>query len=159
METAKAERLSLSHRKIYTDITIDAPPAQVWAVLTDTKSYRQWAAFLVEITGQIADGSDIDVAFQLNPKKEKLTRISHQISVIEGVEFFWAEKGPGGIRDNHHFKVEPLPDGKTRFVQSDEIMGGLTWLMGGSLTKMYLTGYAAFNQSLKAEVERRGGQG
>ena len=110
---------------------------------------------MVGIGGDIKDGSAIDVSFQLNPDKEKLTEISHKITVVEGKEFYWAEKGPGGIWDNHHFKVEPIDGNKTRFTQSDEIMKGLTWLLGGKLSKMYVEGYQAFNRSLKEEVGHR----
>ena len=71
------------------------------------------------------------------------------------MNFFWSEKGPGGIKDNHHFKVEATEDGKTRFIQSDAIMKGLTFLAGGTLSKMYAEGYQAFNWKLKSEVEKR----
>ncbi len=157
METANVEKVSASHRKIYTDIVIDAAPDQVWAVLADTDNYRDWAAFLVDIEGEIKDGAEITIVFQLDAKKDKLTKISHTIQVTDGAEFYWAEKGPGGIRDNHHFKVVPREDGKTLFVQSDELMRGLTWAMGGRLSQMYVDGYQAFNRGLKAEAERRAG--
>ncbi len=155
METGSSEKVSLSHYKIHTDIVIDAPPDVVWSALTDTPNYKDWAAFLVGIHGEIKDGSTITVDFQLDSSKEKLTTLDHTISVVQGTEFFWAEKGLGGIRDNHHFCVEPLEGGKTRFLQSDEIMGGITFLMGGRLAKMYVEGYQAFNRGLKAEAERR----
>lgn len=154
-ESIKIEKLKASHRTIYTDIEINATPEQVWSVLTDTKSYKNWAAFLVEIKGEIKDGNSITVVFQINPKKNKQTTIDHIISVTEGKEFFWAEKGPGGITDNHHFRVESTNDGKTRFIQSDELKDGITWLMGGNLSKMYGKGYQSFNHNLKAEVEQR----
>ncbi len=154
-ESMKVAKLTASHRTIYTDIIIDATQEEVWSVLTDTASYKSWAAFLVDIQGEIKDGQKITAIFQTNPKKKKLTTIEHTISVSEGKEFFWAEKGPGGIKDNHHFQVESTGDGKTRFIQSDEIMKGMTWLLGGNLSKMYAEGYQAFNRSLKAEVEQR----
>ncbi len=154
-ETIKVEKLKLSHYRFYTDINIDATPEQVWSVLIDTNSYLEWASMLVDIQGEITHGAKNTFVFQLNPAKKKFTTIEHTISVVDKEEFYWAEKGPGGIRDNHHFKVEPTADGKTRFIQSDEIMNGLTWLMGGSLSKIYAEGYPAFNRSLKNEVERR----
>ena len=154
-ETAKAEKVKASHRKIYTDILIDATNDQVWSVLADTSSYKNWATFLVDIQGEIKDGNKITAVFQVNPAKERKNTIDHTISVEEGKEFFWAEKGPGGVTDNHHFRVESTSDGKTKFVQSDELKGGITWLMGGNLTKMYLKGYTAFNRALKNEVESR----
>lgn len=155
MNTGRAEKVSFSHYKIHTNIMIDAAPDVVWAALTDTANYKSWAEFLVGIDGAITDGATITTVFQLDPKKNKFNRLDHTIAVVEGQEFFWEEKGPGGIRDNHHFKVEPVSDGKTRFTQSDEIMGGMTFLIGSRLAKTYLDGYQAFNRGLKAEVERR----
>ncbi len=155
METGSTEKVSFSHHRIYTDVVINAAPDVEWSALTDTPSYDSWAAFLIAIEGEISDGATITAVFQTNPRKDKLTRIDHRISVSPGQSFFWAEKGPGGIRDNHHFKIEAAEDGTSRFIQTDEITGGLTWLMGARLAKMYLEGYQAFNRGLKAEVERR----
>ncbi len=155
VENVKVEKLKMSHYAFYNDIIIDTAPEEVWSVLTDTKSYKDWAAMLVDIQGEIKNGAKNTFVFQLDPAKEKFTTIEHTITVVEGEEFYWAEKEPGGIRDNHHFKVEPADNGKTRFIQTDEIMKGLTWLMGGRLSKIYAQGYPAFNRSLKAEVERR----
>ena len=155
METGRTEKVGFSHHKILTDIIIDAAPDIVWAVLTDTANYRDWAAFLVAIEGQIEDGATITAVFHTDPAKDNLTRIDHKITVLDGEAFYWAEKGPGGIRDNHHFRVEANEDGQTRFTQSDEIMGGVTFLMGGRLAKMYLDGYQAFTHGLKAEAEKQ----
>jgi len=68
-ENDKVEKLSASHRTIYTDIIIDATPEQVWTVLTDTISYKNWAAFLVDVQGEIRDGAKITAVFQTNPEK------------------------------------------------------------------------------------------
>lgn len=155
MEKASTEKLGFSHHTIHTEIMIDASPEQVWSVLADTGNYKKWAAFLVGIKGEIVDGGRITATFQMNPEKDSFNNIEHTITVVDGKEFYWAEKGPGGIRDNHHFRVEPAADGKTRFVQSDEIMGGITWLMGGRLAKTYKEGYQAFNRGLKGEAESR----
>ncbi len=155
METGKSERIGWGHHTIYTDIEIDAAPDVVWAVLTDTASYDKWAVFIVGIKGEIADGATITVDFQLDPNKEKRIIVDHRISVVDGQEFFWAEKGPGAIRDNHHFRVEARDDSKSSFVHSDEIRGGVTYLMGGRLAKTYVDGYQQFNRALKAEAERR----
>lgn len=155
MAKATVEKRKASHYVFHTEVEINASPEQVWEVLTDTGAYKDWAAFMVDVKGDIKDGNTITVSFQLNPQKPKLNTIDHRIQVTEGEEFYWAEKGPMGICDNHHFRVEALAGGKTRFVQSDEIMKGMTWALGRMLSKMYLTGYQAFNAALKAEAERR----
>ena len=70
-ESVKVEKLSASHRTIYTDITIDATPEQVWSVLTDTASYKNWAAFLVDIQGEIKDGEKITAVFSDQSQKTR----------------------------------------------------------------------------------------
>lgn len=149
------EKIKSSHLKIYTDITINAPAERVWSVLKDTKTYKNWAVFLTEIHGELRDGNKITAKFQLNPSKEKYNAIDHKIQVEDGKSFYWAEKGPMGICDNHHFKIEVLDKNTSRFIQSDELTKGATFLLGGYLSKVYAKGYQGFNQSLKKEVERR----
>jgi hypothetical protein len=154
-ETIKVEKVKLSHRKIYTDIIINAPAQQVWQVLKDTASYKNWAAFLVDIQGALKDGNKITAKFQLNPSKESFNTIDHTIQVKEGKAFYWAEKGPMGICDNHHFIVEAIDSKTARFIQTDELMKGATWILGGYLSKTYAKGYQAFNRALKKEAEHR----
>ncbi len=153
MENINVEKVKASHRKIYTDIIINAPKEKVWKVLSDTSNYKNWATFLVEIDGEIKDNGKIIAKFQMNPDKEKFNTIEHTISVDEGSEFYWAEKGPMGITDNHHFKIESIDENTSKFIQSDELKGGMTWLLGGMLTKNYAKGYQAFNRKLKQQVE------
>ena len=154
-ESIQVQKVKSSHRKIYTDIIIDAPVEKVWDVLKDTKSYQKWAAFLVDIEGELINGREITAKFQLDPNKEKYNSIQHTIQVKDGEEFYWAEKGPMGICDNHHFKVEAIDDQTSRFIQNDELTKGATWILGGYLSKVYAKGYQAFNRKLKKEAEFR----
>ncbi len=155
IENNRIEKVSLSHRRIYSEIIINAKPEKVWDVLIDTNSYENWAEFLINIQGEIENNSKIEATFQLDPTKKKYNKIEHTILVKKGEEYYWAEKGPLGIWDNHHFKVELFEGDKTRFIQTDELKKGATWLLGGYLSKIYLKGYNDFNNSLKKEVERR----
>jgi UPF0288 family protein (methanogenesis marker protein 3) len=91
-ETIKVEKVKSSYRKIYTEIRINAPVEHVWSVLKDTKSYKNWASFLVDIEGELKDGNKITAKFQLTPSKEKFNSIEHTIQVEEGKSFYWAEK-------------------------------------------------------------------
>ncbi len=154
-EVIKIEKIKSSYRKIYTDIVINAPAREVWNVLKDTSSYKEWAAFMVALEGDLKDGNKITAKFQLDPEKSKFNSIEHTISVDEGKEFYWAEKGPMGICDNHHFIVRAIDQNTSRFIQSDELTKGATWLLGGYLSKVYAKGYQAFNRCLKKEVEKR----
>lgn len=154
-ETIKIEKVKTAHHKIYTDIIINASKENVWQVLQDTHTYNKWAAFLTDIQGELINGNKITAKFQLNPTKEKYNTIEHTIQVNEGTSFFWAEKGPIGICDNHHFIIEAIDKNTSRFIQSDELTKGATILLGAYLAKTYAKGYKTFNQALKTEVERR----
>jgi hypothetical protein len=154
-ETIRVEKVKSSHRRIYTDVIIDAPAEQVWEVLKDTKSYKNWAVFLVDVEGELKDGNKIVAKFQLDPSKDKFNSIEHTIQVEEGKGFYWAEKGPMGIWDNHHFKIEKINSETSRFIQSDDLTKGAVWLLGGYLSKIYAKGYQAFNIALKKEAERK----
>lgn len=154
-EIIKVEKTKASHRKIYTDIIIGASAEQVWSVIKDTNSYKKWAVFLTDIQGELTDGNKITAKFQLNPSKEKYNSIDHTITVKDGEYFYWAEKGPMGICDNHHFIVESIDKNTSKFIQKDELTKGATFLLGGYLSKIYVKGYQGFNRALKQEVEKR----
>ena len=154
-ERVETGRNAEGHRSVHTEIVIDATPEQVWTVLTDTKSYPQWAVFMEAIEGKIRDQGQITAHFRPNEKKEKVNKVTHTISVTEGKEFSWSETVMMGIKDHHRYIVEPMPNGQTRFIQSDLVKSGMSWLMGNSLIKFEKENYPKFNRSLKAEVERR----
>jgi len=154
-EIIKVEKVKASHRKIYTDTIVNASAEQVWSVIKDTKSYKNWAVFLTDIQGELKNGNKITAKFQLNPSKEKYNSIDHTIQVIDGKSFYWAEKGPMGICDNHHFIIEAIDKNTSKFIQKDELTKGATFLLGGYLSKVYAKGYQEFNQALKTEVEQQ----
>lgn len=154
-EKVETEKVKAGHRTVHAEIIIDATPQQVWSVLTDTKSYGSWAKFMTKIDGEIKDQGNITVDFTVDEEKQKINQVKHVISATEGKEFAWSEKFMMGMIDNHRFIVEATADGKTRFIQSDEVKGGMAWLFGKSLMKFEMKNYPVFNRSLKAEAEKR----
>ena len=147
------QKLSREHWIVYTEIIIDAAPKRVWEVLTDTESYAKWNVVFI-MDGKIQDKSKMKVLFKMNKKvRPILFRIS--LHVEEGVEFYWSQFLAMGIKDLHCFRVEATSDGKTKFIQSDQALGGMTWLLGKMIVKSQTKIYPRFNRSLKTEVERR----
>ncbi len=57
--------------------------------------------------------------------------------------------------DHHVFRVEALPDGRSRFVQNDRPHGGVALVLGRLMAAILRFYYAKFNRALKNEVERR----
>lgn len=154
-EKIETNKIKLGYRTIHTEIIIDAKPEQVWEVLTDTDSYKNWAKFMVNLEGEIIDRAPVSAYFLMNEKRGKIEKMDHIISVRAGTEFSWSDVFMLGMKDHHRFIVEPTSDGKTRFIQSDLVHGGLAWLLAGSVIKFEAKNYPIFNRSLKAEVEKR----
>lgn len=155
IEKVGYEKLKSGHWISHTEIIIDATPEQVWSVLTDTESYPNWNEIILKMDGKIVDQSKIDVLFKAGPKAKPQLYHHDKLHVIDGVEFYWSDVQTMGIRDKHTFRVEATSDGKTKFIHSDQVIGGATWLLGKMASKVQVDVYPMFNRSLKAEVERR----
>lgn len=154
IEKVGSKKFKMSHWVSHTEIIIDATPEQVWSVLTDTENYGKWNDIILKIDGKIEDKGKVDVLFKAGPKA-KPQLFHNNLYVEEGVEFYWSQVQAMGIKDRHCFRVEDTKDGKTKFIQSDQALGGMTWLIGKMAVNIQLTVYPMFNRSLKAEVERR----
>lgn len=48
-------------KEIYTEIEIKAPEKQIWAILTDFTSFPSWNPFIRRISGEIREGSQLEV--------------------------------------------------------------------------------------------------
>ena len=154
IERVGHKKLKMGHWVSHTEIIIDATPEQVWSVLTDTENYGKWNDIILKIDGKIQDKGKVDVLFKAGPKA-KPQLFHNNLFVEEDVEFYWSQVQAMGIKDRHCFRVEKAENGKTKFIQSDQALGGMTWLIGKMAVNIQLNVYPMFNRSLKAEVERR----
>lgn len=155
-ETLKKTKIKASHHGYYSDIIIDANPAQVWSVLTDFNSYSDWSYWIKNIKGDFKNQGECTVYLERNPaKNDKEITVNHKITLKENEFFSWSDKFALGMKDHHIFRVEATIDGKTRFIHTDESKGGLTWLLGNAIDNFRENHYPKYNQALKAEVEKR----
>jgi uncharacterized protein YndB with AHSA1/START domain len=51
----------MAERRIETSIEIEAPPEQVWAILTDFAGMAAWNPFIRSVSGALATGSRLSV--------------------------------------------------------------------------------------------------
>ncbi len=51
-------------RRVQSEITINATPGQVWAVLTDFAAYPDWNPFISRIEGSLEVGRKLTVRLQ-----------------------------------------------------------------------------------------------
>jgi hypothetical protein len=140
-------------REIRDEVEIDAPPERVWAVLTDFRSYPQWNPFVTSIAGRVERGAKLDV--RIVPPGRRGMGFKPTVTAAEpGRELAWLGRVllPGIFDGEHHFELEGLGDGRTRFVQREVFRGVLTPVMGSAFDNT-LEGFRQMNQALKHRVE------
>ena len=136
-------------KSIHTGVEIDAGPEQVRAVFLDTSSYAQWNSFM-RLQGQLEVGQSL----QLAVRPVGGDWMEFQPEVQQATEDHWVWLGrllmPGIFDGEHGFRIEALPDNRTRFVQYENFSGLLVPLIDLDGTRQ---GFELMNQQLKARVE------
>lgn len=146
------------HYAVYTEVLIDAPAADVWAVLTDFDHMGDWSSSLKGIVGDRRDGGKVQSQFFT---MGRIWEADHTFIYKDGVEYGWSDPLTGGfegVRDHHLFRVEAVTPTLTRFIQSDEFTGENAAQHGVALARVGLDGYPVFNSELRGEVRCRLGK-
>ena len=132
-----------------TSIDIDAPPAVVWAVLTDTAAYPEWNPFVRDLGGELVQGGRLRVRIG-PPGRRAVTLRPHVVHLEPERQLTWLGRLliPRLFDGQHSFVLEPRADGGTRFTQSEHFRGVLVPFMGRLLAST-ATGFDAMNEALR----------
>jgi hypothetical protein len=141
--------------QLHTEVQIDAPPADVWAVLIDLDSYSDWNPFIVSAEGKPAVGEKLTSRLQ-PPGGKAMTFRPTVTEVDEGRVFEWLGRlGLPRIFDGRHrFELEATENG-TRFSQTEVFNGILVRFMRKSLDGATAQGFESMNTALKTRAETR----
>jgi hypothetical protein len=144
--------------EISREIEIEAPPDAVWAVLADTDAYPDWNPFIRRLTGELRAGARIEARIA-PPSGRAMTFKPTVLAAEPGRELRWLGRllVRGLFDGEHRFALEPLADGRTRFVQSERFDGVLVRLLENTLAKTAL-GFEQMNAALKERVEAKVGE-
>lgn len=156
-EQRSVGRVSPTHLRLVTSIEIDAPHDVVWGVLTDFAALPEWSSSLRGLEGDLREGGQVSVTFRLFGRDQVF---QHELKFFEeGAQFGWSDHATGVFTDRHIYRVEPLLNGRTRFVHSDEPQGAVLRLLGGVVGRQTADLFQVFNRELKARAEQvaRGG--
>jgi hypothetical protein len=140
-------------RELRTEIEIDAPPEQVWRVLTDFGAYPDWNPFIRSIEGNPQVGERLKV--RLTPPDSRAMTFRPTVRAAEPArELRWLGRlfVPGLFDGEHRLALEPLEGGWSRFTQSERFSGLLVGLLGRAL-KATERGFNQMNEALKRRVE------
>jgi uncharacterized protein YndB with AHSA1/START domain len=134
------------HAQLEATIDVDAPPAEVWAMVSDIERMASWSPQVVRTTikgGGVQQGTKFS---NLNrqgplfwPTKGKVVRFEPH----RDFAFRIAEN-----RTVWSFQLEPLPGGGTRVTQRRELPDGISNL-SLVLTKVALGGVDKFTERLR----------
>lgn len=140
---------------IHTCVDIDAPAAAAWSVLTDFPAHPLWNPFIARIEGVVSVGQKLDVA--LRGRDGAGMRFRPVVTVVNpGVELRWLGRLllPRIFDGEHFFRLEPLPDGRSRFHHGENFSGVIAPFFRKALERDAQQGFEAMNAAFKARVER-----
>jgi hypothetical protein len=141
--------------QLHTEIDIEAPPEDVWTVLTDLSRYREWNPFVVSSHGTVAVGQRL--TNRLQPAGGKTRTFKPTVTIADPPRTFeWlGHLGVPGIFDGRHrFELTATRTG-THLAQIEHFSGLFVRFALRSLDEDTVSGFNAMNLALKARVEHR----
>ena len=137
------------------EVVIFAPPARVWAVLSDFSAYPEWNAFIPKVTVTLEKGARLTV--RIAPPGGVPMTLSPKVILLEsGSRFTWRGRlfAPGVFDGEHDFVVATRDSYVTRFTQSETFKGILVPLFAPSLNRNVHAGFKQMNEALKRRAEQ-----
>ena len=132
---------------VETSITIDAPPAEVWRVLTDVARWPEWNEYIGSATleGPLAAGSTIMWTVGAMNIRSRLTAVDPE----RGLDWDGLD---GDTRGLHSWRLVPEGEG-TRVTNVESLSGGSADAEPEAITEQLTLFLDAWNEQIKAEVE------
>jgi hypothetical protein len=133
---------------------IEASKERVWDVLADFSSYPEWNPFIKRISGEPTVGAQLEARLE-PPGGKGITIRPKVLSAAPGQELKWLGHLliPGIFDGEHHFLIQDLGQGRTRFIQQEVFKGVLVPLTGRILEKTG-EGFEQMNKALKERAEK-----
>jgi uncharacterized protein YndB with AHSA1/START domain len=140
-------------------ITINRPPAEVFAYVSDPMKFHEWRPMVLEVLGfepPIRSGSTYTLAENLMGRKE----YGQRVTTYEPDRLLVVETTSGSVRPVQRYTFEPTSDGGTRHsvrldVTTSGIMRLFEPLMRGRIRKTMVT----YSENLKRNLEGRSREG
>jgi hypothetical protein len=138
-----------AEQQVVTHISIAAPPARVWAILTDFGDYPNWNPFITRIAGRPAVGAVITA--DLHTTNLKPRTVQAKILVVDAQhQLRWLGTLPGLFSGEHYWIVRERPGGGAELEQGEVFRGVLVPFIKPERLRV---DYEAMNRALKARAE------
>jgi hypothetical protein len=139
--------------QLRTEIEIDAPPDEVWAILVNLRGYAEWNPFITSASGSLGPHEVLTLTLAASDGSEWSLRPT-VASVDQPRELRWTTKlwFRGLLDGEHFFQLVPTGERRTRFVNGEDLSGLLVQRMGNRVTHM-ARGFVGMNEALKKRAE------
>lgn len=135
--------------QVVTQVSIAAPRARVWAVLTDWPSYPSWNPFIRRIAGKLAVGQVITA--DLHTTNLKPRTVNAKILIVDpNQQLRWLGSLPGLFSGEHYWILKDRADGGTDLEQGEVFKGVMVPFIKPERLRV---DYEAMNRAMKARAE------
>ena len=146
----KSVSKSLGYHEVYTEIMIEAEPAEVWSVITDAENYKNWNPVIINAVGTYEEGSRI-INTVVEAEDKQATIKSKVIKFDPPYHLNQFGGYTGIITFDHHYELKKV-DGGTKVIQREEYTGFYMNFWDASWVE---PAYKRVNEALRKEVLRR----
>jgi hypothetical protein len=141
-------------KTIRTEAFIPAPPARVWAVLTDFEAYAEWNPLNIRAGGEARPGGRIRTTF-VNPAGKPGATVTQTVTLTTFEPeraLAWSGNVPLLFRGRHHFTLTPDGEG-TRLLHGEDLSGLIAMTFSDAiLAEKFVPWYEAVNRALAERV-------
>ena len=140
-------------RDFATTIDIQAPPEEVWAVMSDVDRWSDWTPTVTSVVRK-DKGRPLTVGSRATIKQPKFPPAVWKVTDVQrGSSFTWESGGPGFTVAGHH-AIEASPAGSrvTLTLRFNGMLGGLWGWATRAINQRYIELEA---QGLKTACEKR----
>lgn len=141
--------------EIHLSIDIKAPASVVWAILIDFGTYKRWNPYIRAILGRPDKGGVLRMTLLSNGQAAMSTSalLTH---MHEPRDLRWRYQHlvPGLYTSEHRFRIESLPAGGVRFLQTKQTGGILASFLSTGSRHATEKNFHAMNHALKTRAER-----
>jgi hypothetical protein len=138
--------------EIRTRIDIDAPIADVWAILVDFARYPEWSATMDRVDGVAEAGATVHVwaAVGTIAARDFDVLISE---LVAPERLVWEGGDPDQFYGHHSFEFTALAPDRTRFDHSETFTGPMAQELYEQVAENLTADFVAFDHALKRRAE------
>lgn len=140
----------IGNKSVHHEIIVDAPPAKVWQVISDTESYAEWNPVMLSVDATPTLGAKVTYKYQQEPGK--VYDIPVTVKAMDAEKLLNQAGGmPGILTYNHRYELVAMNNGESTKVIIHEDYRGIGvpfWnpdAVGAS--------YGRLNEAIKARAE------